>query len=106
VKFLSVPTSCYDPSYLGETTDETTYTLARLKEIAGDLAEGHKRFVAYLVEAGLIRQLCEAQNAVKWADHLVIIYRSDSFSRKSVKRKAHTGSPLPRTTGLGPPPSA
>jgi hypothetical protein len=45
-----------EPLYLGETADETTYTLERLKGIAADLAEGHKRFVVYLVEAGLIRQ--------------------------------------------------
>jgi len=51
---LRLPPSI-EPLCLGETTDEATYTLERLEEIAADLAEGHKRFVAYLVEAGLIR---------------------------------------------------
>jgi hypothetical protein len=44
-----------EPLYAGETTDETAYTVARLSEIAADLAEGHGRFLAYLNDAGLIR---------------------------------------------------
>ena len=44
-----------EPLYLGEMPDETKYTLKRLDEIVANLTEGHERFLAYLVEAGLIR---------------------------------------------------
>ena len=44
-----------EPLYLSETPDETRYTLEGLGEIAADLADGHERFLAYLIEAGLIR---------------------------------------------------
>jgi len=43
-----------EPAFRDPTADNISYTLDSLNEIATDLASGHERFVAYLVEAGLV----------------------------------------------------